>query len=29
MAAAPPGAQVSADGHYWWDGTTQQWQTVD
>jgi hypothetical protein len=29
MAAAPPGAQVSEDGHYWWDETGQQWQTVE
>ena len=29
MAAAPPGAQVSEDGHYWWDESGQQWQLVE
>jgi hypothetical protein len=29
MAEVPEGAQLSADGHYWWDEDTQQWQLVD
>jgi hypothetical protein len=28
MAVQPPGAQVSEDGHYWWDESAQQWQPV-
>jgi hypothetical protein len=27
MSGMPEGAQLSPDGHYWWDGT--QWQPVD
>jgi len=26
MTAPPPGAQISEDGNYWWDGT--EWQAV-
>jgi hypothetical protein len=29
MTAPPPGAQLSPDGHYWWDETNQQWQPAD
>lgn len=29
MAVQPPGAQVSEDGHYWWDEQAQQWQPVE
>ena len=29
MAAAPPGAQMSPDGNYWWDEPNQAWQSVD
>ena len=29
MAAAPPGAQMSPDGNYWWDESSQQWQLAD
>lgn len=27
MSNVPPGAQVSEDGYYWWDGN--QWQLID
>lgn len=29
MTAAPPGAQMSPDGNYWWDEPNQAWQGVD
>ncbi len=29
MAVAPAGAQISEDGHYWWDEQNQQWQLND
>src|SRR4051794_37759644 len=25
----PAGAQVSPDGHYWWDETSQDWQLIE
>ena len=28
MTAAPPDAQMSPDGHYWWDEPNQTWQAV-